>query len=210
MSAFQWPPYPPCEGGVCVSSECCGLGRYKYEWPELSGKKGHEAMSIIKKDNPWVTVRLVPPGHGMLFDFCCNRVYVITDENDIILQPPRVSSPVSSPSSSSASCYPFPDVNKCSITYDHKVIIIGGQRRIFISGSINYPRSTPAMWEDLIKKAKDGGLDVIDTNDFWNGHEPSPGNVLFQISTETYLFSVLALFMLLYISKIILYDFQFI
>lgn len=35
------------------------------------------------------------------------------------------------------------------------------------------------MWEDLIKKAKDGGLDVIDTYVFWNGHEPSPGTVRF-------------------------------
>lgn len=33
------------------------------------------------------------------------------------------------------------------------------------------------MWEDLIQKAKDGGLDVIDTYVFWNVHEPSPGNV---------------------------------
>ena len=33
------------------------------------------------------------------------------------------------------------------------------------------------MWEDLIRKAKDGGLDVIDTYVFWNVHEPSPGNV---------------------------------
>ncbi|KAL3638250.1 hypothetical protein CASFOL_017621 [Castilleja foliolosa] len=31
------------------------------------------------------------------------------------------------------------------------------------------------MWEDLIKKAKFGGLDVIETYVFWNGHEPSPG-----------------------------------
>ena len=34
------------------------------------------------------------------------------------------------------------------------------------------------MWEDLIQKAKDGGLDVIETYVFWNVHEPSPGNVL--------------------------------
>lgn len=33
------------------------------------------------------------------------------------------------------------------------------------------------MWPDLIQKAKDGGLDVIQTYVFWNGHEPSPGNV---------------------------------
>ncbi|KAF2285145.1 hypothetical protein GH714_038820 [Hevea brasiliensis] len=49
-------------------------------------------------------------------------------------------------------------------------------RRILISGSIHYPRSTPEMWPDLIQKAKDGGLDVIETYVFWNGHEPTPGN----------------------------------
>ncbi|GMI82557.1 beta-galactosidase 5 [Hibiscus trionum] len=69
---------------------------------------------------------------------------------------------------------------QCSITYDNKAILINGQRRILISGSIHYPRSTPEMWEDLIKKAKDGGLDVIDTYVFWNGHEPSPGNYIFE------------------------------
>ncbi|XVE69810.1 hypothetical protein DITRI_Ditri10aG0021500 [Diplodiscus trichospermus] len=69
---------------------------------------------------------------------------------------------------------------QCSITYDKKAILINGQRRILISGSIHYPRSTPEMWEDLIKKAKDGGLDVIDTYVFWNGHEPSPGNYNFE------------------------------
>lgn len=34
------------------------------------------------------------------------------------------------------------------------------------------------MWAGLVQKAKDGGLDVIDTYVFWNVHEPSPGNVL--------------------------------
>jgi len=33
------------------------------------------------------------------------------------------------------------------------------------------------MWPDLIRKAKEGGLDVIQTYVFWNGHEPSPGKV---------------------------------
>ncbi|XP_023766046.1 beta-galactosidase 5 [Lactuca sativa] len=31
------------------------------------------------------------------------------------------------------------------------------------------------MWEDLVIKAKNGGLDVVDTYVFWNVHEPSPG-----------------------------------
>ncbi|CAM8915603.1 unnamed protein product [Rhodiola kirilowii] len=68
----------------------------------------------------------------------------------------------------------------CGVTYDSKAIVINGQRRILISGSIHYPRSTPEMWEDLIQKAKDGGLDVVETYVFWNGHEPSPGNYHFE------------------------------
>ncbi|NP_001289260.1 beta-galactosidase precursor [Pyrus x bretschneideri] len=67
-----------------------------------------------------------------------------------------------------------------SVGYDHKAIIINGQRRILISGSIHYPRSTPGMWPDLIQKAKAGGLDVIQTYVFWNGHEPSPGKYYFE------------------------------
>ncbi|KAL3828522.1 hypothetical protein ACJIZ3_017324 [Penstemon smallii] len=68
----------------------------------------------------------------------------------------------------------------CSVTYDKKAIIINGQRRILLSGSIHYPRSTPEMWEDLIIKAKNAALDVIDTYVFWNVHEPSPGNYNFE------------------------------
>ncbi|CAN8325974.1 unnamed protein product [Cochlearia groenlandica] len=71
-------------------------------------------------------------------------------------------------------------VVKATVTYDHKAVIINGQRRILFSGSIHYPRSTPEMWPDLIQKAKEGGLDVIQTYVFWNGHEPSPGNYYFE------------------------------
>ncbi|CAN6441765.1 unnamed protein product [Victoria cruziana] len=67
-----------------------------------------------------------------------------------------------------------------SVSYDHTSIIINGKRRILISGSIHYPRSTPEMWPDLIQKAKLGGLDVIQTYVFWNGHEPSPGKYYFE------------------------------
>ncbi|KAF8036358.1 hypothetical protein BT93_C2160 [Corymbia citriodora subsp. variegata] len=68
----------------------------------------------------------------------------------------------------------------CSVSYDRKAIIIDGKRRILVSGSIHYPRSTPEMWPDLILKAKQGGLDVIQTYVFWNGHEPSPGQYYFE------------------------------
>ncbi|KAK6936028.1 Glycoside hydrolase 35, catalytic domain [Dillenia turbinata] len=59
-----------------------------------------------------------------------------------------------------------------TVTYDHRALVIDGKRRVLVSGSIHYPRSTPDMWPDLIQKSKDGGLDVIETYVFWNIHEP--------------------------------------
>ncbi|KAL0418191.1 UNVERIFIED_CONTAM: Beta-galactosidase 8 [Sesamum radiatum] len=62
-----------------------------------------------------------------------------------------------------------------NVTYDHRGLVIGGKRRVLVSGSIHYMRSTPQMWPDLIQKSKDGGLDVIQTFVFWNLHEPVRG-----------------------------------
>ncbi|CAH9072943.1 unnamed protein product [Cuscuta europaea] len=59
-----------------------------------------------------------------------------------------------------------------NVTYDHRALVIDGKRRVLVSGSIHYPRSTPHMWPDLIEKSKDGGLDVIETYVFWDLHEP--------------------------------------
>ncbi|CAN6169613.1 unnamed protein product [Urochloa humidicola] len=73
---------------------------------------------------------------------------------------------------------PAPAAN-AAVSYDHKAVVINGQRRVLISGSIHYPRSTPEMWPDLLQKAKDGGLDVVQTYVFWNGHEPTQGQYYF-------------------------------
>lgn len=32
-----------------------------------------------------------------------------------------------------------------SVTYDHRALVIDGKRKILISGSIHYPRSTPEV-----------------------------------------------------------------
>ncbi|MED6122823.1 hypothetical protein PIB30_043501 [Stylosanthes scabra] len=58
------------------------------------------------------------------------------------------------------------------VSYDGRAITFDGKRKILFSGSIHYPRSTAEMWPSLIKKAKEGGLDVIETYVFWNAHEP--------------------------------------
>ncbi|WOL16069.1 beta-galactosidase 7 isoform X1 [Canna indica] len=66
------------------------------------------------------------------------------------------------------------------VTYDGRALIINGTRRILFSGSIHYPRSTPQMWPSLMAKAKQGGLDVIQTYVFWNAHEPEQGQYNFK------------------------------
>ena len=38
---------------------------------------------------------------------------------------------------------------KATVTYDHKAVIINGQRRILLSGSIHYPRSTPEVFFNI-------------------------------------------------------------
>ncbi|XP_058188139.1 beta-galactosidase 6-like isoform X2 [Rhododendron vialii] len=62
-----------------------------------------------------------------------------------------------------------------NVTYDGRSLIIDGKHKLLFSGSIHYPRSTPKMWPSLIAKAKEGGLEVIQTYVFWNLHEPQPG-----------------------------------
>ncbi|XP_002516256.2 beta-galactosidase 15 [Ricinus communis] len=67
----------------------------------------------------------------------------------------------------------FTFVSATIVSHDGRAITIDGKRRVLISGSIHYPRSTAEMWPDLIKKSKEGGLDAIETYVFWNSHEPS-------------------------------------
>ncbi|KAK9950225.1 hypothetical protein M0R45_005726 [Rubus argutus] len=66
-----------------------------------------------------------------------------------------------------------------NVSYDSRSLIIDGKRKLLISAAIHYPRSVPAMWPGLVQTAKEGGVDVIETYVFWNGHEPSPGNYYF-------------------------------
>ncbi|PSS35673.1 Beta-galactosidase [Actinidia chinensis var. chinensis] len=67
-----------------------------------------------------------------------------------------------------------------NVSYDHRALIIDGNRRMLISAGIHYPRATPEMWPDLVAKSKEGGADVIETYAFWNGHEPVKGQYNFE------------------------------
>lgn len=56
------------------------------------------------------------------------------------------------------------------------------------------------MWPDLIQKAKDGGVDVIETYVFWNGHEPSQGKVINDIYFYDDVFSIFIFHIILFFS----------
>ena len=64
------------------------------------------------------------------------------------------------------------------VSYDERSLLIDGRRDLFFSGAIHYPRSPPEMWPKLLKIAKEGGLNTIETYVFWNAHEPEPGKVI--------------------------------
>ncbi|PKU64525.1 Beta-galactosidase 11 [Dendrobium catenatum] len=71
-------------------------------------------------------------------------------------------------------------VNNRGVSYDSRSLIINGKRELLFSGSIHYPRSTPDMWPGIIANAKKGGINLIQTYVFWNGHEPVQGRYNFE------------------------------
>ncbi|KAJ2710940.1 hypothetical protein H4R19_003495 [Coemansia spiralis] len=63
-----------------------------------------------------------------------------------------------------------------TVGYSARGLEIDGQPRMLTAGAIHYPRSAPAMWDSLMRKAKEGGLNTVDTYVFWNLHEPVKGH----------------------------------
>ena len=58
-----------------------------------------------------------------------------------------------------------------SVSYDRRSIRLNDEPVAFLSGSIHYPRSTPAMWPQLMKQAAADGLNMIEIYVFWNYHQ---------------------------------------
>ena len=67
------------------------------------------------------------------------------------------------------------------------------------------------MWPDLIRKAKEGGLNVIETYVFWNAHEPERRKVVNFINKNNYTYVYYTLILVLifiFIIFFIQYDFS--
>lgn len=50
-----------------------------------------------------------------------------------------------------------------SVTYDGRSLFFNNSRVLLLSGTIHYPRATPAAWDNLFGKAKADGLNSIET-----------------------------------------------
>lgn len=62
-----------------------------------------------------------------------------------------------------------------NVSYDSRAVLIDGRRTLLLSGSIHYPRSTPAMWPGLMQVSRESGLNTVETYVFWNLHERRRG-----------------------------------
>ncbi|MBC2593902.1 beta-galactosidase [Ruficoccus amylovorans] len=61
------------------------------------------------------------------------------------------------------------------VSYDQRALLINGKRTLILSGSVHYPRSTPAMWRNILRHMRLSGLNTVETYVFWNLHERRRG-----------------------------------
>lgn len=66
------------------------------------------------------------------------------------------------------------------ISYDGQSFILDDRRLWLVSGAIHYARVAPQLWRRRIRAARLAGLNCIETQVFWNLHEPSPGTFNFE------------------------------
>jgi beta-galactosidase GanA len=59
-----------------------------------------------------------------------------------------------------------------TVSYDNRSIIINGNRTLFASAGIHYPRFTEGQWDDVLLKAKNDGYNQVQTYFFVNAHMP--------------------------------------
>jgi len=61
----------------------------KESWPELIGKSGEEAKTVILKERPGLDVQVVPHTGMMTMDYRTDRVRVFVDDNQKVTSAPN-------------------------------------------------------------------------------------------------------------------------
>ncbi|KAJ9543353.1 hypothetical protein OSB04_023060 [Centaurea solstitialis] len=67
-------------------TDCAG----KDSWPELVGRTGEAAATIIERENPRVDAMVILDGTPVPRDFRCDRVWVWVDSRGIVLRTPII------------------------------------------------------------------------------------------------------------------------
>lgn len=62
----------------------------KTAWPELEGVSKEEAENVIHKEEPSLTVQVLPKDSMMTMDYRTDRVRVMVDEEGKVASTPRV------------------------------------------------------------------------------------------------------------------------
>mmetsp|Transcript_86196 Transcript_86196/g.168602 ORF Transcript_86196/g.168602 Transcript_86196/m.168602 type:complete len:107 (+) Transcript_86196:1-321(+) len=66
-----------------------------------------------------------------------------------------------------------------NVTFDNRAFLLDGERTLFVGGSIHYPRAQSAEWPNLVKQAKDNGINLIQTYVFGIFTSPRRENIIF-------------------------------
>ena len=74
------------------------------------------------------------------------------------------------------------------VTYDRRSFRINGEPILLLSGSVHYQRAGADLWDRVLSRARDNGLNTIQVYVFWNYHEHTRGEVDFS-STPTHDFA---------------------
>ena len=59
------------------------------EWPELLGRSGEEAKTIILGEKPHLNVEIIPQNEPVTKDLRFDRVRIFVDENGNVVAVPR-------------------------------------------------------------------------------------------------------------------------
>ena len=73
------------------------------------------------------------------------------------------------------SIFPAAPPATAAIDMDGHRFSVRGERTVFASGSIHYPRVPRALWRDRLLRLKRAGFNTVETYTFWNTHESKEG-----------------------------------
>lgn len=59
-----------------------------------------------------------------------------------------------------------------TVSFDGRSFFVNNERKLFVAGSIHYPRASRAEWPQIFQLAKENGINLIQTYVFWDVHEP--------------------------------------